>query len=302
MIKVLISDGIEKSALNELINLGIDVINEHYDVSQLEEKIKDVDVIVVRSATKIRKNIIDKALETNKLKLVIRGGVGVDNIDVDYAEVNGIKVLNTPNASSASVAELALAHMFCLARFLNNSNLTMRNGQWNKNQYVGIELSGKTLGIIGMGRIGKELASKAKSLGMNVIYYDSLGSVIQDDSYKLVSFDDVLKESDFISIHVSGNKPIITKNELIKMKKSAFLINCARGNVVDEDELLKALEDGILGGAGLDVYSQEPTKNLKLINNPKVSVTPHIGASTKEAQERIGDEIVSIIKGYFNIN
>lgn len=301
MVKVLASDGIETKALKELEALGIDVIDEHYEISELEEKIKEFDVIVVRSATKVRKNIIDKAIETNNLKLIIRGGVGVDNIDVSYAEEKGIKVCNTPNASSASVAEVALAHMFCLARFLNDSNVTMRAGKWNKKHYVGIELSGKTLGIIGMGRIGRELAVKATALGMNVIYYDALGATSCSQGCTYVSFDEVLDKADFISIHVSGSKPIITENEINKMKDGSFIINCARGNVVDESALLNALNSGKLSGAGLDVFSEEPTRNFTLIDHPRVSVTPHIGAATKEAQERIGDEIVNIIKEHFNL-
>lgn len=301
MVRVLASDGLEPKAIEELNNLGIDVVDKFYEIEELEEQIKKFDAIVVRSATKVRKNIIDKALETKELKLIIRGGVGVDNIDVTYAEENGIKVFNTPNASSASVAEVALAHMFCLARFLNDSNVTMRAGKWNKKKYIGVELSGKTLGIVGMGRIGKELAYKASALGMNIVYYDALGEISTLGNYKYVKFDKLIETSDFISLHISGSAPIITKSEITKMKNGAFLINCARGNVVDEKDLLEALNDGKLAGAGLDVFCEEPTKNFELIEHPKVSVTPHIGASTKEAQERIGEEIVNIIKSYFNL-
>lgn len=301
MVRVLASDGLEPKAIEELNNLGIDVVDKFYEIEELEEQIKDFDAIVVRSATKVRKNVIDKALETKELKLIIRGGVGVDNIDVSYAEENGIKVYNTPNASSASVAEVALAHMFCLARFLNDSNVTMREGKWNKKKYVGVELAGKTLGIVGLGRIGRELALKANALGMNVIYYDALGAIEGLDSYKYVSFNELIEKADFISLHISGAKPIITKTEIDRMKDGTFLINCARGNVVDEKDLLNALNNGKLAGAGLDVFCEEPTKNFELIDHPKVSVTPHIGASTKEAQERIGEEIVRIIKNYFNL-
>lgn len=301
MVRVLASDGLEPKAIEELNNLGIDVVDKFYEIEELEEQIKKFDAIVVRSATKVRKNVIDKALETKELKLIIRGGVGVDNIDVTYAEENGIKVFNTPNASSASVAEVALAHMFCLARFLNDSNITMRAGKWNKKKYVGIELAGKTLGIVGMGRIGKELAHKASALGMNIVYYDALGELENLSNYKYSTFDKLIETSDFISLHISGATPIITKSEIAKMKDGAFLINCARGNVVDEKDLLEALNEGKLAGAGLDVFCEEPTKNFELIEHPNVSVTPHIGASTKEAQERIGEEIVNIIKSYFNL-
>jgi len=243
--------------------------------------------------------MIDSAIETGNLKLIIRGGVGVDNIDVTYAESKGIKVRNTPKSSSSAVAELALGHMFCLARFIGIANVTMREGKWNKNKYTGIELSGKTLGLIGFGRIGRELAKKAKALEMKIIYNDILGPAKDCPEYSFVSLDELLADSDFISLHVPGNEdesPVIGKLEFSKMKDGVYLINCARGNVVDEAALLETLNSGKIAGAGIDVFPEEPSKNLELIRHEKVSVTPHIGASTKEAQERIGQEIVSIIK------
>jgi D-3-phosphoglycerate dehydrogenase len=234
--------------------------------------------------------------------MIIRGGVGLDNIDVSYAESQGIKVRNTPKASSSAVAELALGHMFCLARFIGIANVTMREGKWNKKQYKGIELSGKTLGLIGFGRIGRELAKKAKALEMKVIYTDILGTAKDCPEYSFVSLDKLLADSDFISLHVPGNKdksPVIGKPEFFKMKDGVYLINCARGSVVDEVALLEALNSGKLAGTGIDVFSEEPTKNLELLNHERASVTPHIGASTKEAQKRIGAEVVSIIKENF---
>ncbi|MGL5244082.1 MAG: D-2-hydroxyacid dehydrogenase [Sarcina sp.] len=302
MVKVLVCDGLEKKALVKLERLGVSVIDKHYEVVELKEKVKEVDCVVVRSATKIRKDLIDEAIKTNKLKLIIRGGVGLDNIDVNYAEEKGIKVANTPNASSTSVAELVLAHMLCLARFLNQSNITMRDGKWNKKIYEGIELSGKTLGIIGIGRIGKVLAVKASVLGMDIIYYDSLGQIKDLKEYKYVSFDELLEKSDFISLHVPTTDIIIGEKEINKMKKGAFIINSARGKVIDEEAILNALNSEKLGGVGLDVFNEEPTKNKPLINHPRVSVTPHIGAATEDAQKRIGEEVVSIIDEYFKIN
>ncbi|GAH43731.1 unnamed protein product, partial [marine sediment metagenome] len=228
-----------------------------------------------------------------------RGGVGLDNIDVSYAESQGIKVRNTPKASSLAVAELALGHMFSLARFIGIANVTMREGKWNKKQYKGIELSGKTLGLIGFGRIGRELAKKAKALEMKVIYTDILGPAKDCPEYSFVSLDELLADSDFISLHVPGNKdksPVIGKPEFSKMKDGVYLINCARGSVVDEAALLETLNSGKLAGTGIDVYPEEPPQNLELISHERVSVTPHIGASTKEAQKRIGQEIVFIIK------
>ena len=190
MYRVLVTDGMEESAIEKLKALGYDVVEQFYEPEALGEALQQFDVVVVRSATKIRKPIIDKALENPRLKLIIRGGVGVDNIDVAYATEKGIKVTNTPNASSASVAELALAHMFALARFVSTSNVAMRDGKWEKKKYEGVEIAGKTLGLIGFGRIAKELA-KASALGMNIVYYDIVGKAEGFDEYEYCEFDEV---------------------------------------------------------------------------------------------------------------
>ncbi|MDU6635543.1 MAG: D-2-hydroxyacid dehydrogenase [Clostridium perfringens] len=296
MLRILLNDGLDKKAISNLELLGFDVDTNHYDIEDLKEKIKKVDCIVIRSATKIRRELIDEAIKGGNLKLIIRGGVGLDNIDVQYAEQNGIKVRNTPNASSSSVAEIILAHMLSLARFLNQSNITMKAGLWKKKDYVGVELEGKTLGIIGMGRIGSELAKKCTALGMKIIYFDLMDIKNIDNNYRKVEFDELLRESDFISINISGTKSIIGSEELKKVKKGAFIINTSRGKALDEDAIITSLNDGTLGGVGLDVFLEEPSKNLELINHPKVSLTPHIGASTKEAQMKIGEEVINIIK------
>lgn len=296
MLRILLNDGLDKKAISNLELLGFDVDTNHYDIEDLKEKIKKVDCIVIRSATKIRRELIDEAIKGGKLKLIIRGGVGVDNIDVQYAEQNGIKVRNTPNASSSSVAEIILAHMFSLARFLNQSNITMKDGLWKKKDYVGVELEGKTLGIIGMGRIGSELAKKCTALGMKIIYFDLMDIKNIDNNYRKVEFDELLRESDFISINISGTKSIIGSEELKMVKKGVFIINTSRGKALDEDAIITSSNDGTLGGVGLDVFLEEPSKNLELINHPKVSLTPHIGASTKEAQMKIGEEVINIIK------
>ncbi|EOU1725715.1 D-2-hydroxyacid dehydrogenase [Clostridium perfringens] len=296
MLRILLNDGLDKKAISNLELLGFDVDTNHYDIEDLKEKIKEVDCIVIRSATKITRELIDEAIKGGNLKLIIRGGVGLDNIDVQYAEQNGIKVRNTPNASSSSVAEIILAHMFSLARFLNQSNITMKDGFWKKKDYVGVELEGKTLGIIGMGRIGSELAKKCTALGMKIIYFDLIDIKNIDNNYRKVEFDELLRKSDFISINISGTKSIIGSEELKKVKKGAFIINTSRGKALDEDAIITSLNDGTLGGVGLDVFLEEPSKNLELINHPKVSLTPHIGASTKEAQMKIGEEVINIIK------
>ncbi|GAA0120476.1 D-2-hydroxyacid dehydrogenase [Clostridium perfringens] len=296
MLRILLNDGLDKKAISNLEMLGCDVDTNHYDIEDLKEKIKEVDCIVIRSATKITRELIDEAIKGGNLKLIIRGGVGLDNIDVKYAEQNGIKVRNTPNASSSSVAEIILAHMFSLARFLNQSNITMKDGLWKKKDYVGVELEGKTLGIIGMGRIGSELAKKCTALGMKIIYFDLMDIKNIDNNYRKVEFDELLRESDFISINISGTKSIIGSEELKKVKKGAFIINTSRGKALDEEAIITSLNDGTLGGVGLDVFLEEPSKNLELIKHPKVSLTPHIGASTKEAQMKIGEEVINIIK------
>ncbi|MBC8588017.1 D-2-hydroxyacid dehydrogenase [Paratissierella segnis] len=298
MFRILVTDGMEKGAVQKLRDLDYEVVEKFYELDELKEKVKEFDCLVVRSATKVRKDIIDEALKTNRLKLIIRGGVGIDNIDKDYAEANGIKVRNTPNASSVSVAELTMGHMINIARFSFISNYTMRLGEWNKKQYKGVELSGKTLGLIGMGRIAKEVAARAGAFGMNVIYTNRSGPKMQIP-YKYVSFDELLGNSDFISLHIpstSDGKYLLSKDEFSKMKDGVYIINTARGKLIDEAALLEALDSGKVAAAGLDVFETEPVKNEKLYTHERISLTPHIAGSTKEAQEKIGEEIVEIIK------
>ena len=296
MVRILTNDGLQQGAINKLTSLGFEVVNKHYDKDVLGTTLKEFDILVIRSATKVTSDILDQA-QGGKLKLIIRAGVGIDNIDVPYATKKGIVVKNTPKASSDSVAELAIGHMFALARFIAISNCTMRDGQWNKKKYEGIELGGKTLGIIGMGRIGRALAKKAEALGMKIIYNDAFGKQ-NDLSYKFLELDNLLKSSDFISLHVPYDKEkgsLIRKEQFDIMKDGVYLINCSRGKVVEEAALLDALDNGKVAGAGVDVFEEEPTKNEELVNHYKVSVTPHIGAATKEAQERIGEEVVTTI-------
>lgn len=302
MYRVLTNDGLQAGAIDKLKELGIEVVNQHFNKEILGEKLKEFDAVVIRSATKLTEDVLKEA-KGGKLKLAIRAGVGIDNIDIKYAQSIGIDVKNTPNASSNSVAELALGHMFAVSRFIGISNFTMRNGEWNKKLYQGSELSGKILGIIGMGRIGRSLAKKADALGMKIIYYTMEGKH-EDLNYEFLSFEEVLKNSDFISLHVPYDKEkgaLIGENELNIIKDGAYIINCARGKVVDERALLEALNSGKIKGAGIDVFENEPTTNKELINNPRVSVTPHIGAATDEAQNRIGEEVVETLKNFFNI-
>ena len=302
MVKVLTNDGLEAASIEALKALGVEVVNDHIEQDVLGEKLKDFDAVVIRSATKLTADVFN-AEKGGKLKLAVRAGVGVDNIDIPAGQEIGVTTKNTPSASSNSVAELAVAHMFALARFVAISNVSMRNGEWNKKKYKGVEISGKTLGIVGMGRIGRSLAQKAEALGMKVVYTDLFG---KNDSlsYEFLSLEDLLKTSDFVSLHVPYDKNVgslIGEKELALMKKTAFLIDCARGKVVEEAALLNALNNDVIAGAGLDVFEDEPTKNTELVNHPKVSVTPHIGASTAEAQTRIGEEVVSVIKEFFDL-
>jgi Phosphoglycerate dehydrogenase and related dehydrogenases len=302
MLKILASDGMEAAAIADLQAKGHTVDQQFFDADVLGAKLAEYDVLVVRSATKVRKPIIDEAKAGGKLKLVIRGGVGVDNIDVAYAEEQGIAVRNTPKASSASVAELALGHMFALARFIGIANVTMKDGQWNKKHYEGIELSGKTLGFIGMGRIAQELAKRAEALGMTVIYNDLFEIKGLPASYTSMSREDVLKNADFVTLHIpmpEDKQPVIQGEQLAMMKPTAFIINTARGGLICEEGLCEALDNGVIAGAALDVFAEEPTKNERVMKHPKISLTPHIGGSTAEAQNRIGAEIVDIITGFF---
>ena len=299
--RILVTDGMDKKALATLREMGHEVVEQFYEPDELGKALRDFDAVVVRSKTKVRAKQIDEA-KGGRLKLIIRGGVGVDNIDVGYASDNDIIVRNTPLASSESVAELALGHMLSCARFISHAGYTMRNGQWEKKAYgKGFELAGKTLGIIGYGRIGAALGRIAKAIGMDVIAYGAHhepGTTARD-GVPYVSMDELLGRSDFISVHApAADGPIINAESIAKMKDGVCIINTSRGANLDEDALLAGLESGKVRAAGLDVYSVEPTPNTALISHPHVSCTPHIGAATVEAQARIGVEIVDLIANF----
>lgn len=299
--RILVTDGMDKSAIATLRERGHEVIEQFYEPSELGEALKNVDVVVVRSKTKVRKEHIDAA-KGGKLKCIIRGGIGIDNIDADYARMNGIQVRNTPDASTESVAELALAHMLACARYVSISGSSMRSGAWEKKAYSkGIELVGKRLGIYGYGRIGKRLGVMAKGMGMNVLAYrrSAIPESIDDAGIIYVTEEKLLHTCDFISVHAPSSPagPIITADKIAEMKDGVVIINTSRGANVDEKALLDALNSGKVRAAGLDVWADEPTHNMDLLNHPNVSCTPHIGAATVEAQKRIGMEIVYIISG-----
>ena len=300
--RILVTDGMDKTAMAELKAQGHEVVEQFYEPAELGKALRDFDVVVVRSKTKVRANHIDEA-KGSQLKLLIRGGVGVDNIDVKYAEEAGITVKNTPRASSESVAELAMAHMFSCSRYISIAGHTMREDKWEKKAYgKGIELKGKTLGIVGFGRIGQHLGVMAKAIGMTVIAFDifHIPSIEEKLGIPYVEMDELLEKSDFISVHapaVDGGA-LINADRISKMKDGVVIINTSRGTNVDEDALLAALESGKVRAAGLDVYAEEPAKNHALYCHPMVSCTPHIGAATVEAQKRIGAEIVDIITNF----
>ncbi|MDR0596592.1 MAG: D-2-hydroxyacid dehydrogenase [Clostridiales Family XIII bacterium] len=302
MVRVVVTDGIDSSAADSLRALGCELTEHFYELDELAQIVKECDALVVRSATKVREPIIDAALETGRLKLIVRGGVGTDNIDVEYARSHGIEVKNTPGASSESVAELAIAHIFALARHIHEANVTMREGKWEKKAYKGIDLFGKTLGLIGLGRIGKAVAAKATALGMKVVYTNRSGHKPENEPYKHVDIDELFAVSDFISLHMpKSESPVITSAEFAKMRDGVFVVNTARGSLIPNDDMLAALDSGKVAGIALDVYSEEPPADERILRHPRISMTPHIGASTIEAQARVGEETVKHIAEQFGL-
>lgn len=313
--KILANDGISKAGLIALEDAGYEVITTKVAQEQVANYINtnDVAVLLVRSATKVRKDIIDTC---PGLKIIGRGGVGMDNIDVEYAREKGIHVINTPASSSDSVAELVFAHLFSGVRFLYDSNRQMplegdTHFEGLKKAYAnGIELRGKTLGIIGFGRIGRSVARVALGLGMRVVATDKFvdEAEVRVDFYngqfinvgiKTEPVEDILKEADFISLHVPAQKEgyVIGKAEFETMKDGVGIVNASRGGIIDEVALLEALDSGKVAFAGLDVFENEPTPAVQVLMHPKVSLTPHIGAATLEAQDRIGTELAEQICG-----
>ena len=316
--KILANDGISDNGIIKLQSKGFSVISSKVEQEQLIEFINSngIEILLVRSATKVRKELIDKCLN---LKIIGRGGVGMDNIDVEYAKNKGIHVINTPSASSKSVAELVFAHFFNLARYLHNSNRSMPlEGEkkfkiLKKTYSKGTELNKKTLGIIGFGRIGREVAKIGIGLGMNIIFHDKLinetiinlkffDDQIVNFKIKSSSFKTVLKNSDFISFHIPkiNDAALIGKKEFEMMKDGVCIVNTARGGIINEKELITELENEKVRSVGLDVFENEPKPSVKILMNEKISLSPHIGGSTVESQNRIGlelaEQIINIYK------
>jgi len=295
--KLLICDPVASSAVDAIRSAGVEVdVRDDITPEELAEVIGDYEGMVVRSRTKVRTPLIDKAVQ---MKVIIRGGVGLDNIDTTYAQSKGIDVRNTPTASSNAVAELALGLMLALSRRIAEADASMKSGNWDKKKLKGIELAGKTLGVIGYGRIGRTLGGKARALGMHVIAYDPF--VKHADVLPLA---DLLKSADVISLHLphtTDTHHLISTQQFSAMKPSVLVVQASRGGTVDEQALYNALLTGTVAAAALDVYTEEPPKSdllHKLVALPQVVATPHIGASTAEAQVRIGEEIVQLAIAY----
>ena len=310
--KILANDGISESGKNKLEEYGFEVDLTKVSQEQLVNYINDNEIaaILVRSATQVRADIIDNC---PSIKIIGRGGVGMDNIDVEYAKSKGINVINTPAASSKSVAELVFSHLFGCVRFLHESNRSMplegdsKFKDLKKSYAKGTELAGKTIGIIGFGRIGQEVAKIGIGVGMDVIFHDKFNDKAeiklnffdgQNLSFRLdsSSFDDVLSKSDFITIHIpASDKYIIDTNEFKKMKEGSGILNLSRGGIINEEELIKNIDSGKISFAAIDTFEGEPNPSIKILMNPNISLTPHIGAATNEAQDRIGIELADKI-------
>ena len=288
--KILICDKTEKEAIEQMRAAGLQVdVRDDITPEELPAVLPAYEGMVVRSRTKVRQPLIDAC---PNLKVIVRGGVGLDTIDADYARSKGITVMNTPLASSASVAELAVAYMFALARSIYQASASMKSEKWEKKLFEGDELGGKMLGLIGIGNIGREVARRANALGMTVMAHDPY--VKSAEGVKMASLDDVLEQSDYISLHLPKTKEsagMLGADAFGKMKTGVRIINCARGGIVDEQALYVALTAGKVAGAALDVFAEEPPMDWNLMKLPNVIASPHIGAATKEAQGRVGAEV-----------
>lgn len=293
--KVLVSDPIATEGVQILKDAGFEVVEKTgLPPEELAKVIPGFDGIIVRSATKVTKEVIEAA---DSLKVIGRAGIGLDNVDRETAKQKGIKVVNTPTATSISVAELALGMMFAAARGIAQATVSTKAGKWEKKKFKGFELYGKKLGIIGIGRIGTEVAKRAKTLGMNVVAYDP--QVKSNEYAQMVDLDTLLKNSDYITLHIPKTNEtthMLNKAAFDKMKDGVVVINCARGGVVDEQALYDAIKAGKVRMAGVDVYESEPAKENKLFELDQVILTPHIGAQTKEGQTRAGTQIAELVR------
>ena len=290
--KILVCDKTEKEYIEQMRAAGLTVdVRDDITPEELPSVLPAYDGMIVRSRTKVRQPLIDVC---PNLKVIVRGGVGLDTIDHEYAKSKGIAVMNTPLASSASVAELAVGYMFALARSMYKATASMKAEKWDKKSFEGDEIGGKTLGLIGFGNIGKETAKRAIALGMTVVAYDPFVKAV--DGIQMVTLDELLAQADYISLHLPKTKEsagMIGAEQFAKMKNGVRIVNCARGGIIDENALYEALTSGKVAGAALDVFAEEPPTDWKLLKLDNVIGSPHIGAATKEAQARVGAEVAA---------
>ena len=295
--KILICDNLNQEVYRELETIGdcLDISKSESKEKDLADHIKDSEIVVIRSATKLTKEVLDNA---EKLKIIARCGVGVDNVDLEFAKSKNIFVTNSPSANLISVVELTVALIISASRKLSLADSHLKNGQWNRSEFLGYELYGKTLGIVGFGKAGRLVAERMKSFGMSIVFYDPYVTD-WNGSEESLDLDDLLKTADVVSIHVIKTKDtenLISKDKLDLLKPSSIIINTSRGGVLDEDYLFELLESEKIFGAGLDVYSNEPPENVDRYNGLNLVTTPHIGASTNEAQLKAGLETIENIK------
>lgn len=297
--KILVCDKTEMEAIEQMRSAGLTVaVRDDITPEELMTVLPAYDGMVVRSRTKVRQPLLEAC---PNLKVIVRGGVGLDTIDVDFARSKGIVVMNTPKASSASVAELAIGYMFALARSIYQATSSMKSEKWEKKAFEGDEIGGKVLGIIGLGNIGEEVARRAAVLGMTVLAYDTDRKQVKD--VQMVAMDELLARADYITLHLPKTKQsanMIGKDQFARMKDGVRVINCARGGIIDEVALYEALTSGKVAGAALDVYATEPPTDWKLLQLPNVIGSPHIGAATREAQGRVGAEVAEKLIDFAN--
>lgn len=303
MARILICDAVAEDALEAIRKGGHEVVEKTgMTPEELLETAPEFDAMVVRSATKARRPVIERGAAGN-LKLIVRGGVGLDNIDLEAAKEKGVAVRNTPAASSVAVAELALAHMLACSRFLGPANCTMKHGEWNKKAYgKGKELWSSTLGLIGFGRIAQEVARRAKAFEMDVVFYDPYVDSVPGITARKVDLDTLCRESDYISLHIPHNEQthyLLDGPQFAEMKDGVVIVNCARGGTVNEAALIEALDSGKVFSAGVDVYEEEPAKDNALAKHAKSVATPHIGAGSLGASKRVGSEVAREIIEFF---
>ena len=295
--KILICDNLNQQVYKELESIGdcVDISKSNSKDKDLANHIKDCEIVVIRSATKLTKEVLDKA---EQLKIIARCGVGIDNVDLDFAKSKNIFVTNSPSANLISVVELTVALIISVSRKLSLADSHLKKGEWNRSQFLGNELYGKTLGIVGFGKVGRLVAERMKSFGMSIVFYDPYVTDWKG-SEESIKLDDLLRTADVVSIHVIKSKDtenLISKDMLDLLKPSSIIVNTSRGGVLDEDYLFELLESEKIFGAGLDVYSNEPPENVDRYNGLNLVTTPHIGASTNEAQLKAGLETIENIK------